>query len=282
MRHLGHPPAALVGRAPLDAAHPADLPRLRAALDGLLAAPGGAIEVQYRHRHRDGSWRTLAVSATNLLADPDVGGLVPNSRDVTERERAHEERARLVAERDAERARLAAIIEQMPAAVVIADAPSGTVALGNGHVPRLFGHGLHGALAHAGFRPGAATDAAGREVTAEAWPLTRAVRDGERVYGEEYRYRHDDGREAWLRVSAGPVRGRGGEIVAGVLIAEDVSAWKALEARLAHQAFHDPLTGLANRALFRDRVDQRARPRARATAAAAGRAVPRPRRLQGA
>src|SRR5262249_13029906 len=27
------------------------------------------------------------------------------------------------------------------------------------------------------------------------------------------------------------------------------------QARLTHQAFHDPLTGLANRALFRDRLD---------------------------
>jgi diguanylate cyclase (GGDEF)-like protein len=32
-------------------------------------------------------------------------------------------------------------------------------------------------------------------------------------------------------------------------------ALRASEAELAHQAFHDPLTGLANRALFRDRVE---------------------------
>ena len=36
---------------------------------------------------------------------------------------------------------------------------------------------------------------------------------------------------------------------------QDVSERKALEAELLHQAFHDSLTGLANRALFRDRVD---------------------------
>ena len=39
-----------------------------------------------------------------------------------------------------------------------------------------------------------------------------------------------------------------------VLNTRDVSERKRLEKELMHQAFHDPLTGLANRALFRDRV----------------------------
>src|SRR6185436_5522960 len=39
-----------------------------------------------------------------------------------------------------------------------------------------------------------------------------------------------------------------------VLNTRDVSERKRLEKELLHQAFHDPLTGLANRALFRDRV----------------------------
>jgi diguanylate cyclase (GGDEF)-like protein/PAS domain S-box-containing protein len=39
-----------------------------------------------------------------------------------------------------------------------------------------------------------------------------------------------------------------------VLNAHDVTERTALEEQLRHQAFHDPLTGLANRALFSDRV----------------------------
>ncbi|MEO5588450.1 MAG: EAL domain-containing protein, partial [Gemmatimonadaceae bacterium] len=43
---------------------------------------------------------------------------------------------------------------------------------------------------------------------------------------------------------------------AGVLsILHDVTERKELEKQLAHQAFHDPLTNLANRVLFRDRVE---------------------------
>jgi diguanylate cyclase (GGDEF)-like protein len=41
-----------------------------------------------------------------------------------------------------------------------------------------------------------------------------------------------------------------------VLNARDITDRIELEAQLTHQAFHDNLTGLANRALFRDRLDQ--------------------------
>jgi diguanylate cyclase (GGDEF)-like protein/PAS domain S-box-containing protein len=44
--------------------------------------------------------------------------------------------------------------------------------------------------------------------------------------------------------------------VNGIVVnAHDVTERKRLEDQLSHQAFHDPLTGLANRALFHDRVE---------------------------
>jgi diguanylate cyclase (GGDEF)-like protein len=45
------------------------------------------------------------------------------------------------------------------------------------------------------------------------------------------------------------------DAVRGIVVnARDVGERKALLDQLAHQAFHDPLTGLANRALFYDRI----------------------------
>ncbi len=53
--------------------------------------------------------------------------------------------------------------------------------------------------------------------------------------------------------------------VAGIVLTmRDVTRRRELEARLAHQAFHDTLTGLANRALFEDRLGQALARRARA------------------
>ena len=45
------------------------------------------------------------------------------------------------------------------------------------------------------------------------------------------------------------------DVRAVVVTTRDVTAQKELEAQLQHNAFHDALTGLANRALFADRLE---------------------------
>ncbi|MEO6864320.1 MAG: EAL domain-containing protein [Gemmatimonadaceae bacterium] len=54
--------------------------------------------------------------------------------------------------------------------------------------------------------------------------------------------------------SVEPLRTISGEIEGALGLAVDITERKVLETQLTYRAFHDPLTGLANRALFRDRV----------------------------
>ena len=54
--------------------------------------------------------------------------------------------------------------------------------------------------------------------------------------------------------SVEPLRTPSGEIEGTLGLAVDITERKVLETQLTYRAFHDPLTGLANRALFRDRV----------------------------
>lgn len=56
--------------------------------------------------------------------------------------------------------------------------------------------------------------------------------------------------EVWV----GPLRETGGDITGAIGLALDVTERKRIEGQLVHQAFHDGLTDLANRALFHDRV----------------------------
>ncbi len=82
--------------------------------------------------------------------------------------------------------------------------------------------------------------------------LVRDVAIGTRANASaEVRFVRPDAQIAWASLTVSRAEGDLGLI--GMV--QDVSERKALETELLHQAFHDPLTELANRALFRDRVD---------------------------
>ncbi len=84
-RMLGFRPEAMVGRPATDFVHPDDHAPLAEALAALGAVPGAAVTLIYRCRHADGSWRTLEADARNLTAEPALGGIVVNVRDITAR-----------------------------------------------------------------------------------------------------------------------------------------------------------------------------------------------------
>jgi diguanylate cyclase (GGDEF)-like protein/PAS domain S-box-containing protein len=81
-----------------------------------------------------------------------------------------------------------------------------------------------------------------------------ALRAPGEVIAAELRVRPEDGAEVWLSVRV--VNMTGDADIAGVVVnLHDITARKQAEEELAHRAFHDSLTGLANRALFHNRVE---------------------------
>ncbi|MBF0143343.1 MAG: EAL domain-containing protein [Magnetococcales bacterium] len=58
----------------------------------------------------------------------------------------------------------------------------------------------------------------------------------------------------WLSIDT--IKDPVGRILHSIGIFSDLSTLKSVEARLAHLAYHDPLTGLANRLLFQDRLSR--------------------------
>ncbi len=81
------------------------------------------------------------------------------------------------------------------------------------------------------------------------------VRDSGKWKGEVWMKRkHGDPFPMWLSLTQ--ITGAGGTVVRYVGAGQDISQIKKAEDDIRYRAYHDPLTGLPNRALFRDRLEQ--------------------------
>jgi diguanylate cyclase (GGDEF)-like protein/PAS domain S-box-containing protein len=90
-----------------------------------------------------------------------------------------------------------------------------------------------------------------------AWDNCRLMQDGRTsIVRHECRFVRPDDSVVWVSVSTARVPAAAGRAAHLIMHVEDVDDRKALEARLAHLALHDPLTGLGNRALLDEAVDR--------------------------
>lgn len=89
-------------------------------------------------------------------------------------------------------------------------------------------------------------------------PRVLEAADKARITGRgqplEYRIRHKDGSWRILESTASAIRNSRGETEKLVIVNRDITERKRAEQMLVHNAFHDGLTDLPNRALFLDRL----------------------------
>ena len=87
---LGYSMEDAQGQDPALLTHPDDLTGLLEILNDLIQNPGKVVRAEYRFRHKDGSWRWLESTISNLIQEPGLEAIVFNYRDVTERKQAEE------------------------------------------------------------------------------------------------------------------------------------------------------------------------------------------------
>jgi diguanylate cyclase (GGDEF)-like protein/PAS domain S-box-containing protein len=195
----------------------------------------------------------LLVGALRPWADPisglAIGALLVTGLVVLRQILAVRENVRLLAEHAARQneARFRSLVQHSSDVIIVTRA-DGTVRFVSPSATRVFGYDPSemvrqtvSDLLHPDDRERAATFF---RTAAQAPGVTGPV---------EWRFRQPDG--SWLHAEILATNLLHDTTVKGVVLnTRDVSERRRLEEQLTHQAFHDPLTGLANRALFRDRV----------------------------
>jgi PAS domain S-box-containing protein len=177
-------------------------------------------------QRKDGT--SLFVQASTSLVKDEQGnvlGAVAANRDITEQ-------VQMLKRVEAERTLLNAVIQQLPEGVIIAEAPSGKMLLGNDQVQCIWRHPFIPSASICNYEEYKGFHADGRPYEAEEWPLARAIQAGEEILNEEITFQRGDGTMGLMRASATPVREQNGAIVAGVTVFADITEQRAMEREL--------------------------------------------------
>ncbi len=138
----------------------------------------------------------------------------------------------VTARREIEAARklLESVVKQMPAGVIIAEAPSGRTLMANERVRSLLGAPALPTRSVEDFAAYTAVHPDGHPFQADEYALTRALA-GQAVFDEEIQYQLPDGTRRILSASAGPVYDADGRIIAAVNAFSDITDRKNVEER---------------------------------------------------
>ncbi len=96
-RVLGYKPEEIQGTSAAPYLHPDDFPRFMEKFGALLMTPGGQVTLEYRVKHKNGSWVWVEATGSNYLHDARISAIVGNFRNITERKQV-EERQRILNE----------------------------------------------------------------------------------------------------------------------------------------------------------------------------------------
>jgi diguanylate cyclase (GGDEF)-like protein/PAS domain S-box-containing protein len=242
---LGISPQDLIGRSMPEMLHGDDVAAFRESVVEALDGPGMAAPRTVRVRHRDGSWHYLELLGNRLVDLTGQPAALMAARDVTERRRKEE-----VLRESEERYALA--LRAAGDGVWDWDLVNERV-----HYSPAWKTMLGYSDSEIGDRP-------------SEWLGRLHVEDAERVRQDlqthlegrssrletEHRLLCRDGSYRWVLNRARVLRDAAGRAVRLVGLQTDVADRKASEELLMHQAIHDPLTGLPNRAAFLDRVER--------------------------
>ena len=237
---LGYEPGELIGRTPWSLMPPEEASRVSAAISESVAERRPFSAIANDNRHRDGSLVTLETSGVPFLdSDGKWGGYRGIDRNISERRRAEDERARLLSRESEARAaaqrqsdQMAALLSRLTEGVLVFDSAGGVVLI-NDAARRMLDIPLDVPI---DMLPDFASEAEriqllddrDQPLPLNAWPSQRALR-GETFGDQPVSQVHRDGHRSYLVASGTSVRDGDGRVALGLLVFRDVTRLRQYE-----------------------------------------------------
>ncbi|MDW7645994.1 MAG: EAL domain-containing protein [Desulfuromonadales bacterium] len=236
--HYGYSQDEFLAMTIRDIRPPEDVPKL---LENISKVSHGVDEAgAWWHCKKDGSLILVEITSHTLSFDGHPAELVL-AHDITERYRAES------ALRESEE-RLNLFIEHAPAALAMFDREMRYLAVSQRW---LVDYGLRekDIIGHSHYEIFPEIE--------EKWKTAHCRGlAGEVLCADEDRFKRADGTFQWVRWEIRPWHAADGSVGGIVIFSEDITERKIYEEKLMHLATHDELTGLANRPLLLDRLEQ--------------------------
>ncbi len=240
---LGVDAYSMQGTHFVDWVHPDEAEEVRGEIGRILRFENSGRESVNRLRHASGGWRYFALLANNCVADDAVRGVVVTGRDVTD---AHLAQQKLV-ESEARFRSLTAMSSdwywEMDSDFRFTRLEAGPRAV---HI-----------LARDVVLGKTRKELGRSNLTEEEWEAHHEMlRRHEPFRDFEFQRKMDDGSLYWHAISGEPMFDAAGVFIGYRGVGRDVTELKRAEETIRSLAFHDPLTGVANRRLLMDRLQQ--------------------------
>jgi diguanylate cyclase (GGDEF)-like protein/PAS domain S-box-containing protein len=230
VRHYGYSRDQFLRMTIADIRPPEEIPIM---LDAVRHIAGSRGPTQFKHRQGDGTIIDVDVTSFEFITGTRRQRLVI-AQDITERLSADEELRR-------SEARYRLLFERNLAGVY-RTAADGTVLDCNDACARILGYHSRDELLS-----GSARDFYFDQ--ADRQRVVQMLREQKQISNLEQRMRRPDGTTIWVIENVSLLEG---DILEGTLI--DITDRKRVQEQMEYQAYHDALTGLPNRLLFRDRI----------------------------
>jgi diguanylate cyclase (GGDEF)-like protein/PAS domain S-box-containing protein len=247
---LGYSPEELRSTSSIEQIHPDDRPQVLNAAEKARRSGQGE-RVEYRMRHKDGSWRTLESTACTVRnARGQTDKLVIVNRDITERKRAEELMLHNAALRHAEE-KYRAIFEDAVVGIFQMTLESRPLNI-NRALAQIHGYDSPEQML-------AEVSNVARQMFVDPGrmaKLAQALDENGVVRGAEVEVYRRDGSKKWLLLSLRAVRDASGNVALHEGTVEDISDRKVAQERVQYLAYYDALTGLPNRTLLQDRLSK--------------------------
>lgn len=195
--------------------HPADvIPTLRVWAE--CRRSGKPVDIEFRIGRGDGNWRWMRSRAAPRR--DSLGKIIRwygTLEDIDDRKKAEREL------RESE-ALLRAVFDAVPVGLIISEYPANSIIMCNHRAEAILRRTIASGESIDTYRRSHLFHADESPFEPDEYPLERAIRNGKTTTPEDILYRYSDGTQAWLSITAAPIRGKKGGIAGAVLALQQI------------------------------------------------------------